>query len=58
MAYMFSYAEAFDQPLNDWDVSSITTMDSMFTYADAFDQPLGDWDVSSVTTMQEMFSDV
>ena len=52
---MFRDASAFNQPLNDWDVSSVTDMLKMFERASAFDQPLNDWDVSSVTTMHKMF---
>ncbi len=40
---------------NNWDVSSVTNMNSMFDYAENFNQPLGDWDVSSVTNMNGMF---
>merc|ERR1719424_1942324 len=47
---------AFNQPLNHWDVSSVTIMAYMFYKANAFNQPLNDWDVSSVTTIEFMFS--
>jgi surface protein len=52
---MFFDADAFNQPLNNWDVSSVTTMEAMFAGADAFNQPLDDWDVSSVEDMNGMF---
>mmetsp|Transcript_18348 Transcript_18348/g.57350 ORF Transcript_18348/g.57350 Transcript_18348/m.57350 type:complete len:129 (+) Transcript_18348:3-389(+) len=58
MVEMFKFARAFNQPLNAWDVSSVTTMSYMFYCYDAtcaFNQPLNDWDVSSVTTMRAMF---
>ena len=52
----------FNQPIGDWNVSSVTDMNGMFynTYDDpqntgAFNQPIGDWDVSSVTNMDFMF---
>ena len=54
---MFRDAAAFNQPLNNWDVSSVTSMYSMFRFAAAFNQPLYAWDVSSVTVMSDMFRD-
>ena len=48
---MFRNASAFNQPLNNWDVSNVTTMDGMFKEALEFNQPLNNWDVSNVTTM-------
>jgi len=59
MVYMFDghghRANAFNQPLGDWDVSQVTSMYGMFHSASSFNQPLGDWDVSRVTDMQNMF---
>jgi len=55
MTWMFYNALSFNQPLNNWDVSSVTEMMDMFYGAEAFNQPLNNWDVSSVTTMQGMF---
>ena len=52
---MFAGADAFNQPLNDWDVGSVTNMDSMFQNADIFNQPLGDWNVENVTNMEDVF---
>ncbi|MPV86863.1 BspA family leucine-rich repeat surface protein [Ostreibacterium oceani] len=40
----------------DWDVSSVTNMQSMFSGAPNFNQDIGDWDTSSVTNMEAMFS--
>jgi surface protein len=40
---MFSGASSFNQPLNDWNVSSATDMDFMFFQANDFDQNLGEW---------------
>ena len=52
---MFPYsskgAESFNQPLNKWDVSNVTNMDSMFAGATSFNQPLNNWNVSNVTNM-------
>ena len=55
MSYMFWKASSFNQPLNDWDVSSVTVMGYMFYEAYSFNQPLNDWDVRSVTDMEYMF---
>ena len=44
----------FNEILDGWDTSSVTSMDYMFYYAEAFNQPL-DFDTSSVNTMVYMF---
>ena len=46
----------FNQPLEKWDISSVTNMGSMFNTARDFNQPLEKWDVSRVTNMVEMFA--
>jgi surface protein len=46
----------FNQPIGDWDVSSVTNMRNMFWGAESFNQDISDWDVSSVTDMEYMFS--
>ena len=53
---MFNDATSFDQPLNNWNVSSVTDMSGMFSGATSFNQPLSGWNVSSVTDMSGMFS--
>ena len=40
MRWMFADAEAFNQPLNKWDVSNVTNMKCMFKNARSFNQPL------------------
>jgi surface protein len=54
LSFMFLGVASFEQPLNNWDVSNITNMQSMFQHTN-FNQPLNNWDVSNVTNMQGMF---
>ena len=42
-------------PINDWDVSLITSMSYLFMNKSAFNSDISNWDVSNVTTMVEMF---
>ena len=56
MSYMFRFT-TFNQPLNAWDVSNVTTMSFMFDGASQFNQPLNSWNTSSVTDMSIMFRD-
>ena len=55
IGYMFYAASAFNQPLNNWNVSSVNKMYAMFYKASSFNQPLNNWNVSSVTNMGYMF---
>merc|ERR1711988_1351138 len=52
---MFSDANSFNQPINNWDVSNVTNMSAMFSEANSFNQPINNWDVSNVTNMEKMF---
>ena len=52
---MFYQAYSFNQPIDNWNISSMTDMNSMFHQAFAFNQDIGGWNVSSVTNMDAMF---
>ena len=56
MSNMFEGARSFNQPLNNWNVSNVTTMKNMFWAAEVFNQPLNNWNVSNVTDMSHMFN--
>ena len=43
---MFSGATSFNQPLGNWNVSSIVTMVGMFDEAESFNQAIYDWNTS------------
>ena len=47
----------FNQKIDNWAVSAVTSMNEMFAYLEVFNQDVSNWDVSSVTSMDEMFSD-
>ncbi|WP_086296060.1 DarT ssDNA thymidine ADP-ribosyltransferase family protein [Campylobacter devanensis] len=56
MSRLFSYSERKDfSGIENWDVSSVTSMNGMFYNCYDFNQPLDSWDVSSVTDMSNMF---
>ncbi len=54
---MFSgcYSLVGTPAFNNWDVSTITNMDSMFSSCSIFNSPIGNWDVSNVENMPAMF---
>lgn len=51
----FSSATAFNQDINNWNVSSATNMNNMFYGATAFNKPLNQWNTGKVETMVDMF---
>jgi surface protein len=55
---MYSVAVSFNQPLDTWDVSSVTNMSNTFYGAKSFNQPLSNWNVGSAITMAEMFAEI
>jgi surface protein len=52
---MFAECNAFNQPLNNWDVSNVRNMNSMFMDCTTFNYPLNGWTVSKVRDMNGMF---
>jgi surface protein len=55
MNYLFSAKLSFNEPLEDWDVSNVTSMTGMFDNCMSFNQPLAKWNVSNVKHMTLMF---
>ena len=52
---MFSGATAFNQPINSWNTTNVSSMKLMFSTATAFNQPIHSWNTANVTTMNGMF---
>ena len=52
---MFTSAVRFNQPINTWDVSKVTTFLQMFNSANAFNSSVSGWVPSAATNMQYMF---
>jgi surface protein len=48
---------SFNQNINSWDTSNVTTMQNMFRDNSAFNQPLNSWDVSKVQSRHAMFKE-
>ena len=52
---LFYGADAFNQPIESWDVSKVSKMQFMFSLAIAFNQNISSWNMSKVTNMENMF---
>ncbi|WP_075344006.1 BspA family leucine-rich repeat surface protein [Tenacibaculum agarivorans] len=57
MSVMFKDTNNFNQPIGNWDVSKVTSMNGMFQGAKKFNQSLANWNVSNVTEFISMFED-
>ena len=57
MRRMFYRNEAFNQDINNWDMSGAENIYWMFEGAKSYNQPLDQWDVSNVIDMHRMFAD-
>jgi len=57
MEEMFRGATVFNQNIDPWNVSFVTTMEAMFQDATAYNQAMNSWNVASVTTMEDMFKE-
>jgi surface protein len=55
MGTVFRGAASFNQPIDDWDLSSVVDFNGMFMNATSFNQPIGNWDISSVTNLTNLF---
>lgn len=55
MDKMFARTDDFNQPLDKWNVSHVTTMQQMFDHAGAFDKDISSWNLSDTVNVQDMF---
>lgn len=51
----FWAANSFNQNIDNWDVSSATSMENMFGGASSFNSPLANWKTGKVANMRHMF---
>ena len=55
MNAIFCGATSFNQPLSNWNMSTVKYIDSMFAGASVFNQPLNDWNLMKCGSMYGMF---
>ena len=57
MMWMFADAHAFNQSLNNWNTSKVTTMHRMFAGAKEFNQPLNNRRINQISdeNLKDMF---
>jgi surface protein len=55
MDELFYGATQYNSPLENWDVSNVSSMNSMFQNATFFNQNITSWNVSNVSSMNSMF---
>jgi hypothetical protein len=55
MSWAFYNTLLFNNPIGEWDTSSVTSMEGMFFYAFAFHQDISHWDTFNVANMNRMF---
>jgi len=55
MYAMFTIADKFNQPLDTWNVSSVTNFDDMFNSAIVFNQNIRNWVVQITDSLFNMF---
>jgi surface protein len=53
---LFEAKTTFNQPIESWDVSAVTSMSRMFRNASSFNQPIAAWNTASVNDMTQMFA--
>lgn len=55
MTGMFYRNSSYNQPMDQWNTSNVTTMEKIFNDATAFNQNIGSWNVVNVIRMDSMF---
>ncbi len=55
MSYIFQSADAFNQPIGNWNVSNVISMDQIFASSN-FNQNISSWDVSKVENFNRAFA--
>lgn len=53
---IFNGATSLNDPMNHWNVSTVTNMTYAFNGASSFNQPLNNWNVGNVANMAQMFA--